>query len=116
MAKDLNISYLFDFYKEILSEKQKEIVDDYYNSDLSLSEIAEDKEMTRQGVRDHIKRCEAQLFEMEEKLGLYKRFLIVNETCQKIVELAKEIQENSTDNISSKSAETIIYYANKLSD
>ena len=69
MAKNLEISLLFDFYGDMLTEKQRDVVELYYNDDLSLSEIAENEGITRQGVRDSIKRAEAQLLEMEERLG-----------------------------------------------
>lgn len=72
--KDLSISFLFDFYGEMLTDIQKEAVEYYYNHDLSLAEIAEHSGITRQGVRDSIKRAERQLLEYEEKLGLYERF------------------------------------------
>ena len=75
MAKDMNISLLFDFYGDILTEKQQDVIDYYYNDDLSLSEVAEDMGITRQGVRDLIKRAEGNLYGYEQKLGLYKRFL-----------------------------------------
>jgi predicted DNA-binding protein YlxM (UPF0122 family) len=71
--KDFRISYLLDFYGDILTEKQKDAIDLYYNEDLSLAEIAEHQEITRQGVRDAIKRGEEILFEMEEKLGYAKK-------------------------------------------
>lgn len=74
MNKDLNISILMDFYGQLLTEKQFETLDMYYNSDLSLGEIAEDLNISRQGVRDFIKRGEKQLEEFEEKLDLVKRF------------------------------------------
>lgn len=74
MAKDLNVSILMDFYGQLLSERQLDMMDMYYNQDLSLSEIAEEVEISRQGVRDAIKRGEKQLTEFEEKLGLIKRF------------------------------------------
>ena len=58
-GKDLNIALLFDFYGEMLTEKQKDVIDLYYNEDLSLAEIAEHEGISRQGVRDNIKRGEA---------------------------------------------------------
>ena len=70
MAKDLRISFLLDFYGDMLTDTQREVVDAYYNEDLSLAEIAQDRDITRQGVRDAIKRAEQQLLEMEERLGL----------------------------------------------
>ena len=73
MAKNLEIPFLLDFYGEMLTKKQHDFLVYYYEDDLSLSEIAENEGITRQGVRDSIKRAEAQLFDMEEHLGLAKR-------------------------------------------
>ena len=72
--KDYRISYLLDFYGNILTDKQKDAIDLYYNEDLSLAEIAEHVGITRQGVRDAIKRGEETLVEMEEKLGFAEKF------------------------------------------
>lgn len=72
MAANLYVSELLDRYGTLLSEKQYRILDGYYNNDLSLSEIAENEGITRQGVGDFVKRSEAQLLEFEEKLGLLK--------------------------------------------
>ena len=71
--KDLKISLLFDCYGELLNDKQREIFDCYYNEDFSLSEVAENFGITRQGVRDFVKRTEQQLLDYEEKLGLFKK-------------------------------------------
>ncbi len=81
--KDLNISLLFDCYGECLSEKQREIFDCYYNEDFSLSEVAENLGITRQGVRDFVKRTEQQLLEFEEKLGFYKKTAELKSLCEK---------------------------------
>lgn len=72
MAANIYVSELLDRYGALLSEKQQRILDGYYNNDLSLSEIAENEGITRQGVSDFVKRSEAQLFEFEEKLGMCK--------------------------------------------
>ena len=72
--KNLKVAYLFDFYGDILSEKQQLAVELYYNDDLSLSEIAAQIGISRQGVRDSLKRSETALFDMENKLGLAERF------------------------------------------
>ena len=72
--KDLRISVLLDHYGAMLTDKQREVIDLYYNDDLSLAEIAEQEGITRQGVRDNIKRGEAQLLEMEQKLHAARRF------------------------------------------
>lgn len=72
--KPLEMCLLFDFYGEILTEKQKELFDLYYNEDLSLAEISENIGITRQGVRDGIVRAEHTLREMEKKLGLVSKY------------------------------------------
>lgn len=68
------MSMLFDFYGDLLTDKQKQLFDLYYNDDLSLTEIAENAEITRQGARDAIMRAETILRETEEKLGLVRRY------------------------------------------
>lgn len=68
------MTMLFDFYGELLTDRQREFFDLYYNNDLSLSEIAENAGISRQGVRDVIVRAEAQMQEIEDKTGLIKRF------------------------------------------
>ena len=65
MEKNVEISILCQLYGKLLSEKQLEFIDDYYNNDLSLSEIAENHGITRQAVRDMLKKGEQKLFEDE---------------------------------------------------
>ena len=72
--KDLNIAYLLDFYGDVLSERRRLVLDEYYNNDLSLSEIALHLGVSRQGVRELIKKAEEELFFYEEKLHLASRF------------------------------------------
>ena len=67
-------SMLLDFYGELLTEKQRDCYDLHYNEDLSLSEIAEQLSISRQGVWDNIRRAEMSLNEIEEKTGLVRRF------------------------------------------
>ena len=74
MAKDMAVALLLDFYGALLTEKQFDMVDLYYNDDCSLAEIAENIGLTRQGVRAAIKKGEGILIEAEEKLGLAGRF------------------------------------------
>lgn len=81
--KNLNFSYLLDFYKSVLPDRTANMLDMYYNEDLSLSEIADNFGITRQGVRDLIKRGEEELLKLEERIGLIK----------KIEDLDKEIKE-----------------------
>ena len=91
MAKNLQISFLLDFYGEMLTEKQREMIEFYYNEDLSLAEIADNQGITRQGVRDSIKRAEAQLREYEEKLGLARRFVEIQAGLDEITRCAQDI-------------------------
>ena len=91
VAKDLEIVTLLDFYGEMLTEKQHDFLEYYYNDDLSLSEIAANEGLTRQGVRDAIKRAEKQLFDMEEKLGLVRRFAETKKGLEEIIEYAEMI-------------------------
>ena len=98
MAKDLRISFLLDFYGDMLTETQREVVDAYYNEDLSLAEIAQDREITRQGVRDAMKRAEQQLLEMEDRLGLARRFQEIQKVLTLICDCALSIQDLNEQN------------------
>ena len=101
MAKDLEITVLLDFYGDMLTSRQREYLDYYYNQDLSLSEIAENVGITRQGVRDAIKRAECQLTEMEERLKLVQRFKEVRQGLQEIMDCAAKISaENRKSGLS----------------
>ena len=73
MAKDFEMGYLLDFYGEVLTPKQREMLRQYYNDDLSLSEIGENFGITRQGARDAIKHGETALKELEEKVGFHSK-------------------------------------------
>ena len=90
MAKNLQESVLLDFYCELLTDKQKSALELYYNEDLSLAEIAEDMQVSRQGARAFIKQGEAHLAEFEEKLGMYKRFSAISELLKEAKALAKD--------------------------
>ena len=85
------MALLYDFYGDVLTERQKEFYDLYYNEDLSLAEIAENNGITRQGVRDSIKRAESTLLEMEERLGLARKFRDYQRKLEQITSCAKEI-------------------------
>lgn len=98
MAKDLRIAYLLDFYGDMLTGTQREVTDAYYNQDLSLAEIAEDRDITRQGVRDAIKRAGQQLLEMEERLGLARRFQDMQKSLAAICDCAIAIQDLNAQN------------------
>ena len=87
-------SMLFDFYGELLTDKQREYFDLRYNEDLSLGEIAEQCGISRQGVWDIIRRAEAAMTEIEEKTGLIKRFLERN---AQIDEIIRELRDKGTE-------------------
>ena len=87
MAKDLEMGYLLDFYGEVLTEKQREMLRQYYNDDLSLSEIGENFGITRQGARDAIKHGENALKELEEKVGFAARYRRVQQKLEELEQL-----------------------------
>ena len=89
--KVLEMCLLFDFYGEMLTDKQKDVIDYYYNEDLSLSEIAEHLGISRQGVRDSIVRGEEALRELEDKLGFVARFGGLDRKLERISELSDEL-------------------------
>ncbi len=95
MIKNLDLSYLIDFYGDVLTEKQLDIITQYYNDDLSLSEIAENFGITRQGVRDSIKRGETILLDLEEKIGFASYSQRVQENLAKLETLAKDIEQRN---------------------
>ena len=95
MSKDLSVGVLLDFYSELLTDKQRDVMDLYYNNDYSLAEIAQNLDISRQGVRDFIKRGEKQLNEFEEKLGMVSRFNAVTQCVKKIDELLNEINRDT---------------------
>ena len=87
------MAMLFDFFGGLLTEKQQEYFDLYYNEDFSLAEIAENNGITRQGVRDIIVRAESILNETEDKTGLVKRFMSMRSEIADIEAAADEISE-----------------------
>lgn len=105
MEKNVEISVLCQIYGKVLTEKQYEIINDYYNNDLSLSEIAENNGITRQAVRDIIKKSESKLYELEEKISLMKKIMNEKNIINNIEKELNEIEEltNSKMNLKSKS-------------
>ncbi|MCD8341590.1 MAG: DNA-binding protein [Clostridiales bacterium] len=102
MDQSFQKTMLFDFYGDLLTERQKEFYDLYYNEDLSLAEIAENANITRQGVRDVIVRADAILTEMEEKTGIIARFLEVQHGLQEVSALAGQIADLNDTSIGSQ--------------
>lgn len=97
MEKNVKISMLCQIYGKLLTKKQLEILQDYYDKDLSLSEIAQNQEITRQAVRDIIKKGENKLFELEEKLEIMKKTFKQEEKIAIILSELTKIQKRSTD-------------------
>ena len=82
--KNLKVSYLLDFYGNLFPQKQREILEMYYQEDMSLSEIASVTDITRQGVYDNIKRGEKEIISLEDKLKLMDRFLEISNSLDSI--------------------------------
>lgn len=92
MAKDLEMGYLLDFYGEVLTPKQREMLRQYYNDDLSLSEIGDNFGITRQGARDAIKHGESSLIELEEKVGFAKRYRTMQQTLEELEQMVIDMR------------------------
>lgn len=107
-GKPLEMSLLFDFYGETLTDKQRELFDLYYNEDLSLAEIAEHAGITRQGVRDSIKRAEHALREMEEKLGLVARYGGTERCAEELMREVERLRALNAGTLHSSEAEEIV--------
>ena len=89
----LTMALLYDYYGELLTEKQRTCFDLYYNQDYSLSEIARDAGISRQGVHDMIRRCNKSLEDYEAKLHLVEKFMSVKEKVHEIDLLLENYEE-----------------------
>ena len=107
MEKNIEVSLLFDFYGELLKPSGKKAIDLYYNEDLSLAEVADETGITS---------SEQQLFEFEEKLGLFKQFSKLEQGLDEISALALEIKELSQDTQITELADVIIEKSGSLKD
>ena len=96
MDEILKQSLLYDFYSELLTEHQKEIYEQFIVEDLSLSEIAKDAGISRQGVHDLVKRCDKILEEYEAKLHLVEKVLSIKEKVHQINELLEEAKTDES--------------------
>jgi predicted DNA-binding protein YlxM (UPF0122 family) len=88
MPKVARIALLYDFYGKLLTDKQQNIIELYYNQDLSLGEIG----ISRQAIHDIIKRAETTLEEYEEKLGMLKKYLVEKSVLDEIVDILSSSQ------------------------
>ncbi len=97
MEEKIKISMLLEIYGRLLTLKQYNLLDDYYNKDLSLSEIAENENITRQAVRDFLKKGEKKLFEYEEKLRIMEKNIAQEEKIDEILYEISKIENSFTD-------------------
>lgn len=109
MEKNVEMSILLEIYGKLLTKKQYELLNDYYNNDLSLSEIAENNNITRQAVLDVIKKGECKLFELEEKLLIMEKMLKQEKVLQIVFNELEKLQDVASD----KKAERIINHVRK---
>lgn len=93
--KILQMSLLYDFYGQLLTKKQQEVLQLYYSYDLSLGEISQQLGVSRQAVYDTIKRTEKLLFEYEEKLGLVNKFITTKKQIEDILTIVEKIETNN---------------------
>lgn len=93
--KNLKIGYLLDFYGDILSERKRSVLDMYYNEDLSLAEIAGEIGISRQGVRELIKKAEEELIFFEDKLGLSTKMSSLSDKADKLICMSRELNSPS---------------------
>lgn len=116
IEKTIELGFLFDFYGKLLSKRQYTIIELFYIHDLSLTEIGEEMDITRQGVYDTLKRAEKKLYKYEENLGLIKKFKRKEKNLEDILNISKDIEkiakQNKDNDILLKTKEiqnTIIY-------
>ncbi len=99
MEKIVRQGLLYDFYGELLTEHQRRIYEDVVFNDLSLSEIAEEQGISRQGVHDLIKRCDRLLKGYEDKLHLVEKFVLTKSLAGEIQFLLDQYQENREETL-----------------
>ena len=107
MEKFVEQTLLYDFYGELLTERQQQVYESVVLEDYSLSEVAEDLGISRQGVHDMIKRCNHTLEEYESRLHLVEKFLCIRKQVQKIKELAVGYNACEITEISNKILEEL---------
>ena len=96
----LEMTLLFDYYGELLTERQKMCFDLRHNQDLSLAEIAQELQVSRQGVHDNLSRAEALLENMEEKTGCVRRDMQCRMAAKEILRAAEILSKNDDENVS----------------
>ena len=107
MEKNIEISILNEIYGKLLTKKQYEIIDNYYNQDLSLTEIAENNEITRQAVRDILKKGEKKLYEYEKQIHFMKKTQKQQKKLDIILKQIEKIQKQELDQKTNKQLQDI---------
>lgn len=103
----LEMTLLFDYYGDLLTERQRMCFDLRHNQDLSLAEIAEELNVSRQGVHDNLNRAEALLRNMEEKTGCVRRDLACRKAAEKVRNIAKQLQQKDDTEVSDLAGQII---------
>ena len=111
----LQMTLLFDYYGELLTDRQRMCFDLRHNQDLSLAEIAQELNVSRQGVHDNLSRAEALLLNMEEKTGCVGRDLACRKAARQIVVAAQQLSGHSDLEVS-KLAQQILAAAGILEE
>ena len=99
LEKAYELSILYDFYGNLLSDRKKQIFNDYILNDLSLAEVAGNEGMSRQGVHDAIKNCEKSLEKYEQALHLAEKYKKASKLCDEIAEIAESIGDSRGERI-----------------
>ncbi|MBM6828108.1 YlxM family DNA-binding protein [Anaerotignum lactatifermentans] len=107
MDEILHLTLLYDFYGELLTEKQKQVFELHYQDDLSLTEIGEELSVSRQAVRDQLKRTEKILLDYEQKLGLVSRFQAQKKDVRQMLEIMEEMETEGLSDTQLRQTERI---------
>ncbi len=97
MEKKVELGMLCDIYGNLLTQKQRNVINDYANQDLSLTEIAQNNKTTRQAINDIVKKGEARLLQYEQKLGIMKKTIEQEKLIQNVLSELSKIKDNASD-------------------
>ena len=111
----LQMTLLFDYYGELLTDRQRMCFDLRHNQDLSLAEIAQELNVSRQGVHDNLSRAEALLMNMEEKTGCVRRDLQCRKAAREIIQAARKLADMNNQSVSDL-AQQILNAAEELEE
>ena len=111
--KNMRLAYLIDFYIDLLDSHSAGILKAYYDDDLSLAEIASGENISRQGIRHIIKRCEEQILFLEDRLGLAKRYSELESAKDKLEEIKAQLEKDGEVKLASEIDEVIGIILNK---